>query len=268
MDKSNFATIHIPHSSTYMPIRLLKQFKLSLGELAEEKSVMVDHYTDDLFRIDANLAERIVFPVCRLVVDPERFLDDSKEPMADLGMGAIYTKTADGRELRRKLSDDERKRLIQQFYLPHQKKVSDTLERAFIQNGKCLLIDCHSFPNKPFPYELTKAKISNARPDICIGTDDYHTPKWLSDLAINLFRDEGLDVSLNQPFTGSYVPASLYRTNKNVFSIMIEINRSLYMDEDASVMKQEFPKVKGIIGRNLERIIEEASNQSESIKKN
>ena len=33
-------------------------------------------YADELFTVDATLATTVVFPVGRLVVDPERFLDD------------------------------------------------------------------------------------------------------------------------------------------------------------------------------------------------
>ena len=45
---------------------------------------------------------RVVFPVSRLVVDPERFLYDAHEPMAARGMGAVYEQTADLRPLRAK----------------------------------------------------------------------------------------------------------------------------------------------------------------------
>jgi N-formylglutamate deformylase len=48
--------------------------------------------------------------VSRLVVDPERFTDDAREPMARKGMGVIYTRTASGEPLRRPPSDDERQR--------------------------------------------------------------------------------------------------------------------------------------------------------------
>jgi hypothetical protein len=41
-----------------------------------------------------------VFPVSRLVVDPERFVDDATEPMAACGMGVIYTQTSQRMPLR------------------------------------------------------------------------------------------------------------------------------------------------------------------------
>jgi N-formylglutamate deformylase len=49
---------------------------------------------------------------------------------------------------------------------------------------------------------------------------------------VRLFQDIGYSVAVNRPFGGSLVPAQYYRLNKRVFSIMIEINRKLYMDEE------------------------------------
>ena len=42
--------------------------------------------------------------------------------------------------------------------------------------GKCLIIDGHSFPEIPLRFELDK---DPNRPDICIGTCDFHTPEKL-----------------------------------------------------------------------------------------
>jgi hypothetical protein len=36
---------------------------------------------------------------------------------------------------------------------------------------------------------------------------------------------------VNRPFSGSIVPANNFDKNKRVFSVMIEVNRRLYMDE-------------------------------------
>ena len=53
---------------------------------------MTDHFTDELFAGSSGTA-RVVYPVSRLVVDPERFVDDAQETMVSRGMGVIYTKT-------------------------------------------------------------------------------------------------------------------------------------------------------------------------------
>jgi len=36
---------------------------------------------------------------------------------------------------------------------------------------------------------------------------------------------------MNQPFSGSIVPSNYFQKDKRVFSVMIEVNRRLYMDE-------------------------------------
>jgi len=54
---------------------------------------------------------------------------------------------------------------------------------------------------------------------------------------------------VNEPFAGTIVPMEYYHTNDNVKSIMIEVNRSLYMKNSS-----EYAKMKGII-TNLINII-------------
>ena len=71
--------LHIPHASTVLPSEVA--FLLGQEELAYEVDAMTDHHTDQLFDLPG--AHRCVFPVSRLVVDPERFIDD---PMESVGM--------------------------------------------------------------------------------------------------------------------------------------------------------------------------------------
>jgi hypothetical protein len=40
---------------------------------------------------------------------------------------------------------------------------------------------------------------------------------------------------IDQPFSGSMVPISRYRNDRRVVSVMIEVNRGLYMDEESGV---------------------------------
>jgi N-formylglutamate deformylase len=52
-----------------------------------------NRYVDELFSWLGDRA--VMFGVSRLVVDPERFVDDDQEAMASKGMGVIYTRTSD-----------------------------------------------------------------------------------------------------------------------------------------------------------------------------
>ena len=84
---------HIPHNSTTIPDKIRDQFYLTDKELDKEILLMTDHLTLDLFKSAASDNDVILeFPVSRLVLDPERFLDDQKEIMNKVGMGVVYKK--------------------------------------------------------------------------------------------------------------------------------------------------------------------------------
>jgi len=218
--------LHIPHASTNIPSNVKNQFLLSEDELQLEQLKMVDMYTDELF-YDKDFP-RIVSGVSRLVCDMERFADNEQEPMSRVGMGVIYEKTHDGKQLRRKLKDYETRDLLRQYYQLNGQYVESAVRDAVQENGYAVIIDCHSFPSIPHPFEMDQAV---PRPDICIGTDAYHTPDELLQLVRLYFTDEGYSVAVNSPYEGTYVPLADYRCNRNVLSIMIEVNRSLYMDQ-------------------------------------
>ena len=69
--------LHIPHASTVIPDRFADLFALDPREVEEELLVMTDHHTDTLFEFDD--ADRLVFPVSRLLVDPERFQEEREQ---------------------------------------------------------------------------------------------------------------------------------------------------------------------------------------------
>ncbi len=116
--------------------------------------------------------------------------------------------------------------------------------------GKCLIIDGHSFFESPLPYENDQ---SVNRPDICIGTDDFHTPGEVEAELSSFFISRGYSVAVNRPFAGAIVPGKYYKKNKRVQSVMIEINRRLYINQDASI-KECYGKLKGDINDAVERL--------------
>ena len=125
--------------------------------------------------------------------------------------------------------------------------------RVLSDFNKCLIVDVHSYPTKPLPYELNP----NAyRPDICIGTDDYHTPKYLIEFAKEYFSKENFTLAFNTPFSGTFVPIKYYQKDERISSIMIEIKRSLYMNEATSEKIQSFSRISNLINQFFKKLLE------------
>lgn len=211
--------LHIPHASTDI---------LSYEIIDKEKELlkMTDHFTDELYSCDN--ATRIVFELSRLICDVERFEDDTQEPMSKYGMGVCYTKNSQGNKLR-DFKYNEKNEVLKNYYHPHHKKLSDAVDEELHRTGSALIIDCHSFPNTTYYFNNDYGK---TRPDICIGTDSYHTPEKLLENVQKFFLSKGYFVKINDPYSGTIVPLKHYKKEKNVSSIMIEVNRKIYMNED------------------------------------
>ncbi|MEK8051966.1 N-formylglutamate amidohydrolase [Ideonella sp. DXS22W] len=227
-----WVVIHLPHDAVTIPPAVRGQFVLDEVELAAEVGRMTDHCTQALFVPPAEAGGGVCAvraAVSRLVVDVERFADDHDEPMAARGMGVIYTRTADGQALRRPLAPAEREALLAEHYRPHHARLEAAVASALSHHGRCLVIDAHSFPAKALPYE--QADAGTPRPDICIGTDDFHTPPALAHAFVSAFAEAGWRVAVNQPFAGALVPASRYHRDIRVAAVMVEVNRGLYLDE-------------------------------------
>jgi len=58
-----------------------------------------------------------------------------------------------------------------------------------------------------------------------------------------LLTDLGYIVAINKPYSGTLVPLRYYERDSRVASVMIEVNRKLYMDEVTGEKGKEFGKV-------------------------
>jgi N-formylglutamate amidohydrolase len=237
---------HIPHASRAIPPEERAALRLSEAALDQELLRMTDAFTDVLFAPQARADDVLVrFPVSRLVLDPERFDDDALEPMAERGMGMIYTCTHDLKLLREPPSPVERERLLARYYYPHHRRLREAVAAELDRDGQALVLDAHSFPSRPLPYEPDQRA---ERPDVCIGTDTFHTPQELIQALREAISADGLQVMINRPFAGALVPAPFYGTDARVRAVMIEINRRLYMDETNGERSPDFEWLQTRIG--------------------
>lgn len=243
--------LHIPHSSLLIPKDFREDIRLSGPELETELRLMTDAYTEKAATGDW-AACVLTAPVSRLVVDVERFRDDLAESMSRVGMGAVYEKSQVGKVMRL-VTIERREAMLRRFYDPHHAAFADSVAEMLKQMDQCLIIDVHSFPSSPLVYEADQ---SPERPEICIGTDVYHTPRHLANAAMMFFGEREFMVEENRPFSGSIVPSAYYEKDKRVCSIMVEIRRDLIMDELTGARKESAAEVFGLFPAFARRLIE------------
>ncbi|MGE3843064.1 MAG: N-formylglutamate amidohydrolase [Vicinamibacterales bacterium] len=249
-----WVVLHVPHDSVVIPPAVRDQFVLDDQALATELVRMTDHRTLEIFAHRRSSATIVRAEVSRLVVDVERFPDDEVEPMAARGMGAVYSATSHLQQLRRPLHGDEREALMRTYYMPHHTRLEAAVSDALARYGACLVLDCHSFAGTALPYEMAAAE--RARPDICIGTDAFHTPPALAEAFAESFGRESWSVALNDPFSGALVPSGRYLLDQRISAVMVEVNRRLYIDEATSTPLTNFAEVARRIRRYCATAIE------------
>jgi N-formylglutamate amidohydrolase len=238
--------LHIPHASTTIPFA--EGYVVSMNTLDQEILKLTDWYTDDLFAQEDSIVVKADFS--RIFCDVERFADDKQEIMAQKGMGVLYEK-ADNGSVIRYVNPALRSKILENFYWPHHKRLNQEVNEQLQSHGKALIIDGHSFPSTPFVRDLDQTP---DRPDFNIGTDPYHTPDNLVEASNKFFHEKGYSLGINRPYSGSIVPMEHYRSTRAVQSIMLEVNRALYLEEPSNRKSHNYDQIKMIVGEYLELI--------------
>lgn len=203
--------LNIPHSSN----NFLSDEWIG-DDVFEGVKRWTDHFTYKLFSTSEKFDGRIDFvvgKVNRFTCDFERLLTDDTNA---LGGGIVYKEYGNSRRMIDNVREYD---IIKNIYLPYIEEIKNKLTPSTI------LIDCHSFPSDIAP-DI----------DICIGfNDDWSKPDDdVIDCVIDHFSSSGLKVGVNEPYSNTISP----KTDFYYSSIMIEVNKHLYMDQ---VEIKEFP---------------------------
>jgi N-formylglutamate amidohydrolase len=220
--------LHVPHSSRTVPDDVRRGITLDDAALGAELDHITDAHTAEIAAAAvarcATAPWRFVNGLSRLVIDPERFPDEREEMLA-VGMGAVYTRTTHGEELRPSTYDG--KPLLDAYFHPYAAAMTEAVDERLAAVGRAVIVDVHSYPALRLPYELHG---DGPRPPICLGRDAFHTPDALLAHAERAFARFG-GTGIDSPFAGTYVPLRHYGRDPRVTALMIEIRRDLYMTE-------------------------------------
>lgn len=222
-----YILFHVPHSSLKMP-KIFNRVKIE--NIDSFNYLMCDLFTDKLVPLNSS---KLLFKYSRVFCDVEKF-NSEKETMNRYGMGVIYTNDLENKITN--ISNKYKNKVIKSYYNKHHNKLDKMVSDRIRKYNKCLIIDLHSYSD----YVVNRLFNYSINPDICIGVDNYFTPKWLIDLTIKHFTKYGYSIKINYPYEGTIIPNKYYNKKDNrVISIMLEINKRIYIND--------YSKIKDII---------------------
>ena len=176
-------------------------------------------------------------------LDPDMFDDmlpsyvNTRSPRVNAGLGTIARVVAHGQEIyNRKLHFSEALDRINHFYHPYHTALLGLIHETRERFGFCVLVDCHSMPST-MPASMMRSA-GRAPTDFVLG--DAHGTSCnplVMDTAERWLTRLGYSVTRNAPYAGGYTTRHYGRPDAGVHAIQIEINRGLYMDEDAITRK-------------------------------
>jgi hypothetical protein len=62
-----------------------------------------------------------------------------------------------------------------------------------------------------------------------------------------VFEEKGYSLGVDWPYSGTIVPMAFYQKNPNVYSIMLEINRGLYLMEPGNEKSEQFTAIQQVV---------------------
>lgn len=209
--------LHIPHSATRFPDFSDYCFE----KLDNDEKQLIDYFTDEIFipKEETEHIKHVVFPYCRLFCDVERLAND---PLEKMGMGIVYNHVFVKSSGHLYVPVHGRHAAFKQYIDYHAMVSNRILDMGM--DDIILLIDCHSFSSKPTMLNPTTSNV-----DICIGYNDDETcpDKVIISNVVKHFESLGYKVGINQPFSNS----KTFNVPVEYHSIMIEVNKRLYMNE-------------------------------------
>lgn len=228
-----------PHSGRDYPWSFLRRSVLDERTIRSSE----DAFVDQLFSHAPDVGAPLLAAVApRAFVDLNRAPDEldpaliegvgrnGSNPRVGSGLGVIPRVVANGRAIYRgRISRSEAEARLADYWHPYHAALGRLIAEARQKFGQAILVDCHSMPHEAIE---TFAQSGLPRPEVVLG--DRFGSSAAPDIVEGIemaFRRAGLKVSRNAPFAGAYTAQHYGRPSAKQHVVQIEIDRSLYMNE-------------------------------------
>lgn len=213
----------IPHTGTFVPEEIARGF--ATAEMAD--GVMTDWHLHELYKFLPDLGIDVIHATHhRFVVDLNRPADSRPLYPGRFETTLVPTETFQGERIWRvPPTAHEIAERVQNYYRPYHAALERRLREKAAQFGRCYLIDLHSVESRASRLH------GELEQDVFLGDRDGTTcDAVFTQLVGDLFREQGLVVSVNQPYKGGYTTVH-YCSLANVQTLQIEMCQRLYMVE-------------------------------------
>lgn len=251
-----------PHSGRYYPQDFIDLLKVPLMDLRRVEDAYVDLLFSSVAQMDAGMITAVY---ARSYVDLNRSPDEldsrmfrdgppnpagERSPRVEAGLGCIPRIAASGADIHsRMLSRKEADDRLERAYRPYHDLLTNWMATTRHRLGHSVLVDCHSMPS------VIGGRRINA--DIILGNRHGQScDEGLTRAVENEFSRLGYRVLRNAPYAGGYLTEQHGNPALGQHAIQIEINRKLYLDEDAVRQTWQFNKVKTHLTAVARRVVE------------
>jgi N-formylglutamate amidohydrolase len=223
-----------PHSGRHYSEDLRADVVLPLELLRRSEDAYVDQLIDCApgFGAGTVCAEfpRVFVDVNRgpWDLDPRMFADrlpdyvNRRSKRAASGLGVVPRIGANGHALyRRQMRFADARDRLTRYYTPYQDAIQTMLDEAHAKFGIAILLDMHSMP------QLSAPGIDFVLGDRFGQSCDHR----ITDVIEALLRESDFVTVRNTPYAGGHTTEFYGAPENNIHVIQIEMNRSLYLDE-------------------------------------
>lgn len=253
-----------PHSGRDYPASFVKRTILDEHTIRTSEDAFVDRLFDSATQFGAPFLKA---GAPRAYIDMNRSADEldpaliegvrggGHNPRIASGLGIIPRVVANGRIIYSgKMSLAEAQARISGYYHPYHTALQKLLDESHARFGEAVLVDCHSMPHEAVDGVVRAGK---PRPEIVLG-DRFGAAAdtGIVDQIESAFLDAGFRVARNTPFAGAYTTSHYGRPSRRQHAVQIEIDRSLYMNEQLIRPNNNFSAFRSLLRGVIARIAE------------
>ena len=251
--------LSVPHKGQIFPDEFLCATTISQSELRCNEDSFVDELLQGAIQngvcmLAMNIARSFIdVNRDKMEIDPTMFYNYPSPELSmgrrcRLGLGVIHRITAKNHPIYNGLLDyEEVQERFTHVYDVYHKRLQQLIDKCLKKFGLCFVLDCHSMPS-----EICSLLQETQKIDFCLGTlfgqscpEEFHA-----------FFKSGLDrknyyVSDNCPYSGAYITFNYCQPRQKIYTMQMEVNRGLYMNEQSYKKNGCFSNLCNDISQNI-----------------